>query len=137
MFKPFCLVSIFAVLTMASAHASCPVEFPSSGICASIDWRVGPVQGDESRMIVRFWNAANSAEAGPYVDPAPQIDLKPWMGMGDHGHGTSPVRVTRLEPGVFQVDRIYLVMSGAWELRIQRKDGARVLEQAVTSVDVP
>ena len=45
-----------------------------------------------------------------------KIDL--WMQMGNHGHGSSPLKVLSLAPNQFDVTNAYFVMRGLWQIRV-------------------
>jgi hypothetical protein len=45
-----------------------------------------------------------------------KIDL--WMQMGNHGHGSSPLKVLPLATNQFDVTNAYFVMRGTWQIRI-------------------
>jgi hypothetical protein len=41
-----------------------------------------------------------------------------WMQMGNHGHGSSPLKITPIAPGEFDVTKAYFVMKGKWQIRV-------------------
>lgn len=41
-----------------------------------------------------------------------------WMQMGNHGHGSSPLKITQLAPGQFDITKAYFVMKGKWQIRV-------------------
>ena len=41
-----------------------------------------------------------------------------WMQMGHHGHGSSPLKITQIAPGHFDVTKAYFVMKGTWQIRV-------------------
>lgn len=51
-----------------------------------------------------------------------KVDL--WMQMGQHGHGSSPLKVTPVAPGEFDVTKAFFVMRGAWQIRVTYKQGS-------------
>lgn len=50
-----------------------------------------------------------------------KVDL--WMQMGNHGHGSAPLKVNQLAPGEFDVTNAYFVMKGKWLIRVTVKIG--------------
>lgn len=46
-----------------------------------------------------------------------KVDL--WMQMGNHGHGSSPLKVSQTAPQVFDVTEAYFVMRGMWQIRVK------------------
>jgi hypothetical protein len=51
-----------------------------------------------------------------------KVDL--WMQMGNHGHGSSPLAVTQVAPGNFDVTKAYFVMKGNWQVRVRYRLGS-------------
>ena len=41
-----------------------------------------------------------------------------WMQMGNHGHGSSPLKITPVAPGEYDVTKAYFVMKGKWQIRV-------------------
>lgn len=41
-----------------------------------------------------------------------------WMQMGNHGHGSSPLKVNVISPGVYDVTKAFFVMRGQWQIRV-------------------
>ncbi len=55
------------------------------------------------------------------VEPIGQVkEVVLWM--PDHGHGSSPTRLTTATATCTKIDRISFVMSGRWELRVALAD---------------
>ena len=115
-----------------NAHQSCTLNLTQSGLCASLTWTQGPVSPAESEFILKFWNATGSSENGPYVDPTNTLAVVLWM--PSMGHGSSPVTIEKLEPGVYRVRRVYFIMPGEWEIRTFLKNGATVIDQATVTL---
>ena len=51
-----------------------------------------------------------------------KIDL--WMQMGQHGHGSSPLKVTPVSPSEYDITKAYFVMRGSWQIRVTYKKNA-------------
>jgi hypothetical protein len=49
--------------------------------------------------------------------------------MPSMGHGSSPVTISRLGAGIYDISRVYFIMDGEWQVRVQLKDGASLLEE--------
>ncbi len=45
-----------------------------------------------------------------------KIDL--WMQMGHHGHGSSPLHITEISSGEYDITKAYFVMKGVWQIRV-------------------
>lgn len=48
-----------------------------------------------------------------------------WMQMGNHGHGSSPLQITPVAPGEFDVTKAYFVMKGKWQIRVTYQQGSQ------------
>lgn len=120
---------------------NCPLEYPSSAgrtLCAKIFWLEGPSSPDENSYTLKFWyRDTGSADWGPYMDPEYDVFVLPWMVMKNgREHGTAPTSVSRQEPGIYKVDRVFFIMPGRWQMRIQLKDGPTLVQTAVQIIDV-
>jgi len=48
-----------------------------------------------------------------------KVDL--WMEMGNHGHGSSPLKVTPKSSELYEITKAYFVMKGNWQIRVTYK----------------
>jgi hypothetical protein len=110
----------------AASHAS---------LCAYVTWIKHPTADDEGEFVLRIWDPAHGTEAGPYVTPAEDVAVK--LFMPEMGHGSSPTKVLATKdehgvvvPGVFDVQNIFFVMNGKWQVFVQLKKGGQVIDQA-------
>jgi len=124
-----------------NGDASCPLEFPKHGLCASWTWEKMPTDQDLGGAQLRFWKKALGTENGPFVDPNDEVFVKLWM--PDMGHGSSPVKTEKtldsgggVIPGVYEATKIFFVMPGHWEIWVQLKNGADLREQAKLDVAI-
>ncbi len=116
-------------------RAQCPLLFPNAGLCASISWDKQPGSEEATSFTLRYWNRESGTFNGPYADPASTVGVKLWM--PTMGHGSSPVTIAHdADSGVFKVTNVYFVMPGEWEVHVQLKDGAKVVEEAVEKVTI-
>jgi hypothetical protein len=58
-----------------------------------------------------------------FLDSSDQKEVKfikadLWMQMGNHGHGSSPLKITPVVRGEFDVTKAYFVMKGKWQIRV-------------------
>lgn len=119
----------------ASPAEPCQFRFPIAGLCASLEWEVIP--GDQfGEFLLRFWDEARSGAKGPYVDPGSSIAAMLWMPSMNHGSRRSIV-ITRLDQGVYRATRADFSMPGHWEIWVQLKDGAVIVEKAALNYQAP
>jgi hypothetical protein len=113
----------------------CPIELKSTPLCASLTWATPPAEQANNAYRLRFWVKGQSP-AGPYVEPASTLTVKPWMPA--HGHGTSATTVTAVGVGEYDVTNVNFTMPGEWQIQhlLKNADGT-LLEQLDVVVQVP
>lgn len=138
------LIALFtALIGMApDARASnCPLALDRTGLCASISWDAAPSASRTNAFTLRFWDRATGSEAGPYVTPSQEPFVRLWM--TSMGHGSRPVVMSQARdaagavlPGVYRVEKVVFTMRGDWDVQVQLRSGASVLDQAVLSLEL-
>lgn len=114
----------------AEKPQGCDLWFTQHNICGRITFVQNPAVNQDSPFQIIF----SDASLNP-VDPAPVfVDL--WMNMGGHGHGSAPVKTTRLQEGVYRIDNVYFVMGGTWEIRTTIGHGTPQAEVDKTEITV-
>lgn len=87
-------------------------------------WIKKQTDEDAGLFQLLFWRETGDA-AKPYelTSPTQEIFVKLWM--PDHGHGSTPVKVTaavgtdgKTLPGIFDCSNVYFSMPGKWEIRV-------------------
>ncbi len=142
--KTFTLAILALITSLLSpeAHAaSCPLALSRSGLCASVTWDAQPSASRTNAFTLRFWNSATGSESGPYFTPAQEPFVRLWM--TSMGHGSRPVVMSQardasgaLIPGVYRVEKVVFTMRGDWDVQIQLRSGASVVDQAVLSLEL-
>lgn len=119
----------------------CPIALPKAGLCATLEWTRAagdpdnsPDHSGERAFTLQFREPAAGGGPGAPVDPRHDLGVQLWM--PSMGHGSSPVSIRRDGVGFFSVTKVYFIMPGDWEIRIQLKEGGRLFEQAVVSVAI-
>ncbi|MNJ94871.1 hypothetical protein D3C87_125740 [compost metagenome] len=92
-----------------------------------LKWVQGPQTPDVSEFILHFWQKDISSSSGPFVDPVGDLSVVLWM--PSMGHGSAPVKIEKLEPGVYRVHSVYFIMPGDWEIQVYLKNGNQILDQ--------
>lgn len=103
-------------LGSTSGAADCGLKFRDS--CASLVWEVQPTEEKEGTFLLEFSQAIEQ-----------NVAVVLWM--PSMGHGSSPVIVEKLAPNRFRASRVFFVMPGEWEIRVQLKNGRELIEQVV------
>lgn len=61
------------------------------------------------------------------TDLPQEFSLFLWM--PSMGHGSSPISVTKLATGVYQLSEVYFIMEGIWQLKIQLKKANSITDE--------
>ena len=109
-----------------TANAECPISFSRAKLCASLVWDKEPSE-EEGVFTLKFCKQGSDSKV--LVNPLNSVAVQLWM--PDMGHGSSPVTISHVGTGVFSVTKVYFVMPGAWDIRIQLKEGSKIVEQAI------
>lgn len=106
---------------LSEQSAACSRRF-SNDLCIDLRWEKPAVVGEDATLVLIVTNPS-----GLLVNTAvvPFVELY----MPAHHHGSSPVDVTALAPGIYRADHLNFLMVGEWEIRVQLKQGETVLEQ--------
>lgn len=103
----------------------CARFFQGQGLCVDYHWDFFPPIEEFGSMIFTFYPATD-----PNVPQSPQANVKVKLFMPSMGHGSSPVTVTEILPGVFRADDVCFTMGGNWEIYIQLENAqGQIIEQ--------
>lgn len=105
---------------------NCDLRMPSSGTCVDLTWDKMQTDSEYGEMTLKFYSKENPVV---FIDPAatPFVQLF----MPSMGHGSSPTQVQKISVGIYKVTNVYFSMPGNWDIRIQLKDGSKVIEQVI------
>jgi hypothetical protein len=110
--------------------ATCALAYVN-GLCVDITWEVQPTEDAAGSFLLKFYSAATPEAA---LDPQAKVTVVLWMpGMG---HGSSPVTVTPVSPGVYRATNVYFVMPGDWEIRIKLKNDKNETAEVVQAISI-
>lgn len=109
------------------------LQFGKTNFSFGLDWQMGPTLG-ESKFILRAWDESLGTSQGPYQDLPNTLHIFLWM--PSMGHGSAPVKITKLGVGEYLVSNIYFIMGGDWEIKIQLKKDSKVIDETVISLNL-
>ncbi|MGZ3723868.1 MAG: FixH family protein [Bdellovibrionales bacterium] len=100
--------------------------------CVAIAWEKMPTETAVGSFLFKVFRP-NLADGTPVVeDLAGDMTITLWMpGMG---HGSSPVKVQRLDVGTYRATEVFFTMKGEWEIRFQLKERDEVKDQAILPI---
>lgn len=116
------------------SKATCDLHFIKSGLCLSIIWEKMPTDTEAGSFVFKSFKLNSYDSSQVLVDLAflPKVLL--WMpGMG---HGSSPTVVQKLDTGTYLASKVYFVMPGDWEIKIQLLNGKTLEDEAVLTISI-
>lgn len=124
------LFALLIVTTSAFAHGH--LVFKKGALHAHTKWVSGPLVGGESVMKIDFKNGDHSPAV--FTD---KLDVVLWM--PEMGHGSGPTTVAKTSDSSFQVNDIYFLMGGKWEVKftITNQDGSKETQILKVDADGP
>lgn len=108
-------------------------EFKKIAYSFSIDWQTGP-STDVSSFILKTWKTDTGTVNGPYLDLPNTLKVILWM--PSMGHGSAPVKITKMGPGEYKVTNIYFVMPGRWDVKFHVTKANDVLDEVNLPFDI-
>lgn len=100
---------------------SAPVEPPQCNLLLSVEplcvqyrWTKSPTTEQMGELELTFTNTASPFEK---ADPKLKPFVKLWM--AEHGHGSRPVVVEKIETGKYRISKVFFSMPGKWQIRFQ------------------
>ena len=122
-------LTLFAITLLLPKLSLAQTELTfSDEIRATYEWAQGPLVGGESTLILKFMDGSGSP-----VELTSDLAVVLWM--PDMGHGSAPTTIERshdaqgnLIPGEHLVSKMYFVMPGLWEVRVERELSEGIVE---------
>lgn len=129
-------------VSQREAGVGCLERFISSGLCLTWYWQKAPAPprggssgGPEEAVLVFKVFRPNLLDQTPVevdLSVLPLVSL--WM--PSMGHGSTPTETVRIDIGTYRTSKVNFIMPGDWEIRIQVKNGAEVVDHAVIRLDL-
>ena len=120
-------------LTNTALSESESLKFKKTDYSFSISWQEGPQMG-ESRFILKSWKKDAGTLNGPYQDLDKALHIFLWM--PTMGHGSAPVKITKIAAGEYEVSSVHFIMGGKWEIKFQLKSGNQVFDEVVVPISL-
>ena len=77
---------------------------------------------------------SNLADGSPVLVDLTRSEVAVALWMPAMGHGSSPVKVVRVDIGTYRASQVFFTMKGEWEIRIQLKERGDVKDQAILPI---
>jgi hypothetical protein len=138
--KKLLALSLFAVMASACARpdyvsaselnpnskqdADCPYSLQNVQLCLTAAWEQTP---DSTK-----YNSMKLTLSGANINAFDQLESLLWM--PSMGHGSSPVRIEKIDANTYRIYDMYFVMAGDWEVRIFLKKAGQSVDQVFIPV---
>lgn len=108
-------------------------KFVKTNYSFSIDWITGPAKG-ENKFVIKSWHKDLGTLNGPYQDLPNDLHVYLWM--PSMGHGSSPVKISKVSQGEYEVSDAYFIMGGKWEIYFQLLKNKDVVDEVVLPISL-
>lgn len=102
----------------------CSATLPSS-LCVKVTWETWPTESTFGSFVFLISDLKTNVLA---VAPPQSVSVALWM--PSMGHGSSPVTVEQVAPGIFRAKKVFFNMKGDWEIRflVDGEQGSHALQ---------
>jgi len=104
-------------------QAECSLFFKTEISCLTLKWIDYPTEEKAGSFTIN---------AHPENDPRINLELNSelyvdlWM--PSHGHGSSPISITKNKDGSYLISDVYFIMPGLWQIRFSLRQEGRDVE---------
>ena len=117
--------------SIANISGECGILFSTEDICLRTEWVQKPSESTFGEMNLIFIDPIDQTR---FLDPTNEPFIVLWM--PSMAHGSSPVKVERIDVGRYRVSEIFFTMPGPWDIRYQLKDGSNVVEEKIQKITI-
>lgn len=123
--KFFMLVTL---LFPTALLANCEFFYDSIKLCGELTWTSEVKPGKAATFDLKFFEKTDAKKVA--IDPNKKLNIYSWMKMDNGQHHGGPGLVVHQNQNVWKVEkaRFFGGMSGSWWVRVEVKDGDKVLE---------
>lgn len=113
---------------------SCDTRFKTSGYCVAWAWEQKPLARERGSFIFKVYRASLLDGSAVMVDLPITPEVILWM--PSMGHGSTAVKVERVDIGGYRASEVLFVMPGEWEIKFQVKEGSSIQDEAVVALTI-
>lgn len=104
-------------------------KFTVSSQIVQLNWLTGINTTEEGKVILLL------TKNGTLFDDA-DYSLGAYLWMKSMGHGSSPIVITKLTTGVYQLSELFFTMTGDWQLHITLSRNQSIVEEIEYKYDL-
>lgn len=112
-----------------SLQPTCELVLKSVGTCLYFQWIKKPSSTEYGhfQLILKKINTKEDLTPEEWELIFPQLAVILWM--PSMGHGSIPVKLSKKSDGIIDVENVFFIMPGDWEIRIQLKNKMEIYDQ--------
>lgn len=115
-----------------SEKVSCGLQFKKSGHCFTWSWAIQPTDEAEGRLILKVFRLNTYDQTAIPIDLEFLPKLVLWM--PSMGHGSTPTESSRKDVGTYEINNVFFIMPGEWELRFEIINGKVTEDEAIVNI---
>ncbi len=116
----------------AQKLSDCPLRLKNSGYCVTWAWEQKPMGSQAGSITFKILRANLLDQSIMPADITQDVTVLLWMPSMDHG--STPVKVSKVDTGSYRATNVRFVMPGDWEIRFQIKDGNNIQDEAIATI---
>lgn len=115
-------------------EAPCELSLKSAQLCLHLQWLKKPNSTEYSHFQIQFKKLNSTESLSPEELNQIFSELAVVLWMPSMGHGSTPVKLFHKSPGVIDVENVFFIMPGDWEIRIQLKHKMEIYDQITLNI---
>ena len=116
------------VSVSGSSGLSTAKSLNSLGLTLNVQW-LSPISSEQEA------HALLIVKKGDVVADLPE-NFSIFLWMPSMGHGSSPITIKKISTGLYELTSIYFIMDGAWELKVQIKNGNAINDETTFEYNI-
>jgi hypothetical protein len=113
---------------LEAEKSDCAHKFKKLNACFNLEWITVPVMKGEGKLSLRFQDFSSGR--------LEKLELKAFLWMPEHGHGSANVLIEGLPEDGFILSRLRYFMPGHWELHLQMWEDEEEVDAYVFRTDI-
>lgn len=112
--------------------SDCALRLKNSGYCVAWAWEQKPVGTNPGSLAFKILRPNLLDQSAMPADINTDVAIVLWM--TSMGHGSTAVKVEKVDTGSYRATNVRFVMPGDWEIRFQLKNGNHIQDEAVSHI---
>ena len=108
---------------------ACEVRLKVAQYCILWAWEKVPTAKESGILMIKIVRSNFLDDSAIPVDIAKNPEVVLWM--PSMGHGSTPTKVFKADVGSYQVQDVFFIMPGEWQIRVQLKNGEVIEDEAI------